>query len=368
MGMKTKDRRLHRLAALLLAGMWATWAPPVSAAENPYAVEDFRHVAKFDAHIHANTADAAFLELARAENFQLLTINVDYPDFPPIDDQARFGRDLARQEPARFHHAATFSMQGWGAAGWAAGVEKRLRDAVAQGAVAVKIWKNVGMEARDGQGHLVMIDDPGFDPVVAAIRSLGVVLIGHQGEPHNCWQPLDKMTTANDRAYFEAHPQYHMYLHPNQPSYEDQMAARDGFLDRNPKLDFVGAHLASLEWSIDHLAAFLDRYPDAHVDMAARMTQIQYQSLREPEKVRAFFIKYQDRILYGSDLTLNPGTDPAAFKKEALDFWKSDWIYMATAENQRIQDLDADVPGLALPRPVINKIWNDNARRVFLRR
>lgn len=368
MDVEAKGHRPLRLATLLLVTLLSGCGAARPAADGPYGMADFGRVAKFDAHIHANTADVAFLDLARSVNFELLTINVDYPDFPPIDDQARIGRDLARQDSIRFHHAATFSQQGGGMPGWAAGVERRLTDAVAHGAVAVKIWKNVGMDARDARGRLVMIDDAGFDPVIAAIRRLGVPLIGHQGEPHNCWLPLDRMTTANDRAYFAAHPQYHMYLHPEQPSYEQQMAARDRFLDRHTGLAFVGAHLASLEWSVEQLAAFLDRYPAATVDMAARMTQVQYQSLREPEKVRAFFIKYQDRILYGSDLTLNPGTDPEDFKAEALRFWKSDWAYMATSERQHVADLEADIPGLALPRRVIDKIWRENARRVFLHR
>jgi hypothetical protein len=64
--------------------------------------------------------------------------------------------------------------------------------------------------------------------------------------------------------------------------------------------------MASLEWSVDELAKFLDAYPNATVDLAARMTQVQYQSKSDREKVRSFFIRYQDRLLYGTDLTENP--------------------------------------------------------------
>ena len=96
------------------------------------------------------------------------------------------------------------------------------------------------------------------------------------------------MTTDNDREYFKEHPQYHMYLHPEMPSYEDQIKARDNFVAAHPKLRFVGAHLGSLEYDVDRIAAFLDRFPNANVDMAARMSQVQYQSVRDPEKVREF--------------------------------------------------------------------------------
>ena len=180
-----------------------------------------------------------------------------------------------------------------------------------------------------------MLDDPAISPVGDKIQSLGLTLIGHLGEPHNCWLPLEQMTTDNDREYFKDHPQYHMYLHPEMPGYEDQIRARDNFVAAHPQLRFVGAHLGSLEYDVDRIAAFLDRFPNANVDMAARMSQVQYQSVRDLEKVRNFFIKYQDRLLYGTDLTLNPDAlqrrSGSEFKREAHDVWTRDWRYLATA-------------------------------------
>jgi predicted TIM-barrel fold metal-dependent hydrolase len=143
------------------------------------------------------------------------------------------------------------------------------------------------------------------------------------------------------------------------------MAARDRFVARHPDLSFDGAHMASLEWSVDELAAFLDRYPNANVDLAARMTQVQYQSVRDYDKVRNFFIKYQDRLMYGTDLTQNPEDDRAQFAKDAEAFWQSDWRYLATTEPQRVDAINADVRALALPRAVIDKIYYGNARRIF---
>ncbi|MDB6091630.1 MAG: amidohydrolase, partial [Gammaproteobacteria bacterium] len=177
------------------------------------------------------------------------------------------------------------------------------------------------------------------------------------------------------RSYFRDHPEYYMYLHPEQPRYESLMAARDRFVARHPKLNFVGAHLASLEWSVDELARFLDTYPNATADLAARMTQVQFQSQSDPDKVRRFFLKYQDRLLYGSDLTenppdphqraQNPPMDSAPFAVEADAFWRSDWLYLATSEVQPIAAIKASVKGLALPKTVIDKIYYSNARRVF---
>ncbi|MEZ0470728.1 amidohydrolase family protein [Luteimonas salinilitoris] len=351
--------------------MTACSAPPVPAASEagassiPYTAADFQRVRKFDAHVHANADHPAFLEQARADGFELMSINVDYPDFPTIVTQHRVALALARAEPSRFHWAATFSMRGFGEPGWGDRVEADLAAAAAQGARAVKIWKNVGMVEKDADGRLIMLDDPALSPVAETIRGLDVALIGHQGEPHNCWLPLEQMTTENDREYFRNHPQYHMYLHPEQPGYEDQMAARDRFVAAHPGLRFVGAHMASLEYDVDRLAAFLDRFPNATVDLAARMSQVQYQSVRDRGKVRDFFIRYQDRLLYGTDLAMDPASDPQEFKQAAHAVWTSDWRYLATDGSQYVKTIEADVPGLALPRDVIDKVYYRNAVRVF---
>lgn len=353
-------------AAMIAFGLLAGGVA-MSAPDPVYTVADFARVRKLDAHVHDNTADPAFLNQARKDGFDLLSINVDYPDFPPIDRQFDVAQALRKADPQHFHFAATFSMDGWGKPGWAQHVSDRIRAQAAKGAVAVKIWKNVGLAVRDKSGRLVMLDDPGFDPVIRTIEAVHIPLIDHQGEPRNCWLPLKDMTTENDREYFTHHPQYYMYLHPDMPSYETLMAARDRFVSKNPRLSFVGAHMASLEWDVDRLAAFLDAHPNANVDLAARLSQVQAQSLKDPAKVRRFFVRYAGRLIYGSDLTVNPGDPPAAATKDAHDFWLSDWIYLATGAVQNIDALHRDVKGLALPRAVIDQIYWSNGHRVFSR-
>lgn len=343
----------------------ASPAQSVSDATTHYAMADYAGLRKFDAHVHANAADTSLLEQARADNFEVLSINVDYPDFPSVERQHAIALAQAKQDPAHFHWAATFSMKGYGSEGWLQQVDAGLDRAVAEGARAVKVWKNIGMVEKDARGRLIMLDDAGLAPVAEHVRALGVPLIAHQGEPYNCWLPLDQMTTNNDREYFAKHPQYHMYLHPEQPSHGDLMAARDRFVAAHPQLRVVGAHMASLEYDVDRLAEFLDRFPNATVDLAARMSQVQYQSNQDREKVRDFFIRYQDRLLYGTDLTQSPDADPAQVKQEVHAVWQSDWRYLATDESQRIEMLEADVAGLALPRAVIDKVYYGNAAREF---
>jgi predicted TIM-barrel fold metal-dependent hydrolase len=350
---------------LISGTLVALTAGAMAASPSNYSMDDFAKVRKLDAHVHGNVVTPALIEQARADNFELMSINVDYPDFPALKDQRAAALAQLKMDPARFHWATTFSMQGFEEPGWADKVGAGLAADAKQGAKAVKIWKNVGMSERNKAGQLIRIDDPKISPVADQVQRLGLVLIAHQGEPHNCWLPLDQMTTDNDREYFKEHPQYHMYLHPEMPGYEDQIRHRDDFVAAHPQLRFVGAHLGSLEYDVDRIAAFLDRFPNANVDMAARMSQVQYQSVRDFDKVRNFFIKYQDRLLYGTDLTLNPGDDAAQFRQEAHGFWSRDWRYLATDESQRVEIIKADVKGLALPRAVIDKIYYSNAKRVF---
>src|ERR1043165_3018571 len=226
-------------------------ASPVLAAEDTYRLEDFASIAKIDVHTHLNSKDPALVDQAAQDGFRLISINVDYPDFPELSVQRESALAQVKAHPERVAFAAAFSTKNWDSPGWQQQTLRDLDAAFAQGAIAVKVWKNIGMSLRDKSGKLVMVDDPRLDPVFDFIQKRGKVLIGHQGEPRNCWLPIEQMTVNNDKEYFREHPQYHMYLHPEMPSYETQMAARDRMLAKHPRMKFMGAHMASLEWSVD---------------------------------------------------------------------------------------------------------------------
>jgi predicted TIM-barrel fold metal-dependent hydrolase len=353
---------LYRLAALLCTAVLST---AHAADDASYTMADYARVVKIDAHLHLHDTAPAFMEAARRQNFKALTINVDYPDFPPLDDQQRVAIALKKAFPRDVAWIASFPVDGSDQPAWLSATRQRIAASMRAGAVGVKVWKNIGMSLRDKEQHLVMIDDARFAPLFEDFARQGIPLLGHQGEPHNCWLPLEKMTVNNDREYFKAHPQYHMHLHPGMPSWEAQMAARDRMVAAHPALRFIGVHLASLERDVDELARFLDRFPTAMVDIAARIGQVQYQSQKDREHVRRFFIKYQDRILYGSDMAQAPGQDGVALGREAEAVWRMHWRYFNTAETFKVADLDDPIQGLALPRQVVDKLYRTNAERAF---
>jgi predicted TIM-barrel fold metal-dependent hydrolase len=277
-----------------------------------------------------------------------------------VADAHHWLKNLKQYHPDQLEFTATFCLDGWDDPGWTENTIAWIDQCISDGAVAVKVWKNIGMEFRDKDSLLIMIDDPQFDLVFRHLAEKGIPLVGHLGEPKNCWLPLDEMTTKNDSGYFSRNPQYHMYKHPEFPSYEDQIAARDRMLEKNPRLKFIGCHLASLEWSVDELADFLDRFPNASVDMAARMGQLFYQTAENHEKVRDFFIRYQDHILYGTDIT-DRGGEKDPLHNRMRETWLRDWEYMVTDHNLTSNLINGKFRGLKLPKTVIDKIYYKNA-------
>jgi predicted TIM-barrel fold metal-dependent hydrolase len=233
---------------------------------------------------------------------------------------------------------------------------RQLNQDFAQGAVAVKIWKNIGMELKWPDGKYVMPDDPVFEPIYRDIVRHHKSLIAHLAEPSSCWKPPDP--DSPDYDYYKQNPEWYMYLHPDHPSKETILAARDRMLAENPHLRVIGAHLGSMETDVDLVAKRLDRYPNFAVDMAARM---EYLMIEPREKVRDFLIKYQDRVIYGTDSEFLPKDRPSEAVEEWSETYARDWKFLATDE---ILDYHGrKVEGLKLPPQVLKKIYHDNAVR-----
>jgi predicted TIM-barrel fold metal-dependent hydrolase len=330
-----------------------------------YSLDDFRKVKKIDAHVHDNADSSTFVGVAADNGFRILSVNVDYPDFPPMEAQQRTAEAHCRAYPNTFAYAATVSVAGWDSSDWAGKAVSHLDTALARGAIAVKFWKNIGMVLKDNHGTMVMLDDGKLDPVFSHLSGKGIPVISHCGEPRDCWLPVAEMMSNDMKEYFSHHPQYHMNLQPDMPSYDDQILARNRMLEKNPALRVVGAHLGSMEWSVDTIAAFLDTYPKASVDMAARMDYLQLQSQKDWQKVHDFLCKYRERILYGTDLIINPADDPSVFTVQARNKWLSDWEYLATHSTMTVPNVAGTVKGLALPKDVIDKLYRENAESIF---
>ena len=329
------------------------------AEENKIRYNDLH---KIDAHVHIRTDNPEIIEMARSEKFRFLTICTRSGSQEYIDEQRHYAKTMHEKFPQTLAYVTTFTMEGFEEPGWSEKVLSGLKEDFEDGAVGVKVWKDIGMTFRDSLGNFIMIDDPRFDPVLDYIAENGKTLMAHIGEPRNCWLPLDSMTVNNDREYFREHPQYHMYLHPDYPSYETLVAARDRMLEKHPDLRVVGAHLGSLEWSVDALAKQLEKFPEFAVDMSARICHFQVQ---DREKVRNFIIKYQDRLLYATDIGISGKSDMEETKERFRSEWETDWRYFSTGEEMTSPHVNGPFNGLNLDNDILTKIYAENAIKWF---
>lgn len=334
-----------------------------ACSDKYYTKDDFSTVRKIDSHVHINSSKGYFEEQAIKDNFILITLGVDHGDSAGISRQQENATYSAGKYPGKVFYGPTFLFDTarWGTEAWSKKVIKQLDKDISGGAITVKIWKNIGMTVRNRSGKFIMADDPGLDPVFRFIKSKGLPVTGHLGEPRNCWLPLDQMTVSSDSSYFAEHPEYHMFLHPEYPSYEDQIKARDNLLVNNPDLIFIGCHLGSLEWNVDSLAKRLEKFPNMAVDMSARICHLQYQSAKDRERVRDFCIRYQDRLLYGTDTGDSGNSDPARFKNNMHETWLDDWKYFTTEDEMTSDKFRGKFTGLKLSKEVVDKIYSGNA-------
>jgi len=337
----------------------------IGCTNDYYTESDYKSIEKIDTHMHLHSKSTALSELAKEDNFRLLNVMVDVPDYPPIEAQEQFALQQINAFPDRVKYLTAFTLEDWDSAQWVNETIAQLKSSFNNGALGIKIWKNIGMVYKDSADRFIMIDNPRFDPIIQYIIQQNKTVMGHLGEPKNCWLPVEQMTVNNDKNYFTNNPEYHMFLHPEYPSYEDQINARDNFIARHPDMRFVGAHLGSLEYNVDSLAKRLDKFPNMAVDMAARISHLQYQSKTDREKVRNFMIKYYDRLIYGSDTGIETDSDPAAIKKQLHDRWMNDWKYFTTDEPMNVEEVDGEFQGLKLPKKVIKHIYHDNAVKWF---
>lgn len=320
-----------------------------------------------DAHVHLNTASRAKMELVRQCNAAFLSINTDIPDFESIRKQEQIILELQQLYPGRVLHITTFDNQYWNTDKWLTHVLRQINTGISNGAVGVKMWKNIGMDERmkDRSGRFVMMDDERFDPVYKFLIKNDLLLLGHQGEPRNCWLPLDEMTVNSDKEYFQKNPQYHMHLHPEYPSYQEQMQARNNVLEKYKELRFVGLHLFSMEWSLAEVAGLLSRFPNTMTDLAERVCHVQLQARDNYQEVRNFFITYQDRIIYGTDVIDDGSMSEEALNDKFLDLWQKHYDFFATDKILNAPEFHGEFQGLALPEEVLNKIFIANAVKTY---
>ena len=180
------------------------------------------------------------------------------------------------------------------APGWGAKAAAALEQDVRNGAIGLKIFKNLGMTATKADGSRIAIDDPELDPLWAAAGRLNVPVLIHTAEPPPFFQPADY---TNERwlelALFPSRRNYD----PSKVKFEQLIAERDRMFAKHPKTRFIAAHFGYHGHDLKTAAALLDRLPNVYLEVAA----VLYEFGRQPRTAAAFFTKYQDRVMFGKD-------------------------------------------------------------------
>jgi predicted TIM-barrel fold metal-dependent hydrolase len=241
------------------------------------------------------------------------------------------------------------------------------------GALGFKIPKGLGFgyAAPDGK-HLLPIDDKGLDPLFEKAGALGMPIAIHIGDPKAFWKPA---TPDNERwDELRAHPEWSFYGEPV-PSWQALYDAFERRVARHPKTTFIAVHFGNDPEDPDNVARMLDRYPNFYVDTAARVPEMG----RHPaEKMRRFFAKYQDRILFGTDTGIGASQEEMMYgsngelpptRADEVRFFTSTWRYFETPDRQFESPTPIQgrwkIDGLGLPEPLLRKVYFENAVRLL---
>lgn len=227
---------------------------------------------------------------------------------------------------------------------------RQIDDGVRRGAKGLKILKDFGLGVKFKDGKLLAIDDPRLDPIWAECGRLGIPVAIHSGDPEAFFHPID----GNNERYEELieHPDWSFYG-PQYPSLEALLEARNRVFERHPHTTFISLHMGWPE-NLDWVEQMLMRHPNVYVEFGAREAELG----RQPRRTRKLFMDFQDRIFFGTDNTPQVDMYQNNFRwletaDESFDYWGSPGQGRWT------------ISGLALPDPVLEKIYHLNADRMF---
>lgn len=264
---------------------------------------------------------------------------------------------LAQMDRLRAADRRRFATIGW--MDWT-GVERkdfaaltcdRLERMVEHGAVGIKFWKDLGLVLKDAQGALLRIDDQRFAPIFAKAAELRLPVMFHTADPDAFFDPI---TPENER-YEElaAHPDWGFSDSP--VTKQDLLQQRNRVIARHPETQFVGAHLAESGEDLEALSELLETHANLQIDISARTPELG----RQPYSARAFFLKYADRIVFGTDLLPD------------VAMYRGYYRFLQTADEYFSYPTHAsgqgrwNIYGIFLPDDVLRKVYRENALKLL---
>tara|TARA_R110002124_G_scaffold277449_3_gene448867 strand:- start:3772 stop:4875 length:1104 start_codon:yes stop_codon:yes gene_type:complete len=250
----------------------------------------------------------------------------------------------------RFIVFANIDFKGIDEEGWTEKAVHQLEEDYKNGARGVKIFKNLGLTVLDSEGNRVQTDDPRIDPVWAKAGELGIPVLIHTGEPAVFWAPIDE---KNERwLEMKNFPNRHRGDTTRFPSWEVVMAEQWNVFRKHPNTNFINAHFGWMANDLARLGRHLDEFPNVYTEISAIIAELG----RQPNFAREFFIKYQNRLLFGKD-TYQPEEYHTYFRvlesnDEYFDYFRKRHAFWK-------------MYGLNLSDNVLEKVYYKNALKII---
>jgi predicted TIM-barrel fold metal-dependent hydrolase len=226
---------------------------------------------------------------------------------------------------------------------------KILEKAVKQGAIGLKIYKNLGLNLKDSNTTRVKVDDIRLSPIWDACAKLNIPVLIHSGEPSPFFDPIDKY---NER-WLHARQKPNSFRPPSKyPTFDTVMNEQYNMFKNHPNTMFINAHMGWMANDLDKLGRHLDSLPNVYTEIGAVIGELG----RQPRRARKFFIDYQDRVMFGKD----------TYKKSEFDVYfrvleSSDEYFDYYRKRHGLWKMY----GLNLPDEVLKKLYYQNALKLF---
>lgn len=261
-----------------------------------------------------------------------------------------------RAHPGRFF---TFCQLDWTLLAEPDGEERllaSLADSAHRGARGLKIWKSLGLQARNAEGELVLPDDPSVVRIVQRAGELGLPVLIHSADPVAFFEPLD---AANERLdELGGMPEWWFGDPDVHPSFDRLWEAHAALVRACPRTAFIGAHVGNLAEDLDRVSALMEQAANYHVDIGGRMAELG----RQPRRFARLVAEHPDRVLFGTDIY------PADDEQYRLHF-----RFLESADESFEYAPGSPVPpqgrwavsAAALPAELLPGVYRENAARVL---
>ena len=224
-----------------------------------------------------------------------------------------------------------------------------------------ELWKNLGLKTRDSSGKVIPVDDPRLDPLWDKAAELGVPILWHMGDPAAFFQPINKY---NER-YEELRriPEW-SYYGPQFPKREEILKQRENVFKKHSRTIFIGCHFGFNPENLKYVSYLLDTYPNYYVELSTVLSDLG----KQPYTARKFFIKYQDRILFGSDGGNGfneKGWTIEKYYRAYFEFLETSNEYISYPLQGVINQGNWKIYGIDLPDSVLEKVYYKNAEKIL---